>query len=445
MATLCTMVHAAYAAPATPKIHDDDVVGVAVELQPGWNVKRDPVLLDTHGFAIYAEASEDGKKHTGHQRDAIARVAVAYKAQPHQLNELVATKLKQYKEHKLQRSDIVIGGGVKAVAITGLPGTQPYSIVYATHGNQVYEIGLWSDKHGIDARGKAVLDKLQFKPAMRSVESLGLKDAKLRGRPPMQQQIRNAEAEAKRKAKVQAARASGALSDNQVEEYTPPVAASIMMSSSAGHDSSYCGFTAPSSMYWQLQWDDSNTFYSGSWYNLKSEPGWSAMSGNYGSWWGENYHIRKCSHDYANQYFANDWPGQHWANAYAAFSGYVEWADWGTDGFYTLGYYVVVRNGYYRSLTAHLSAIAEDIYWGVYVDAYWKVIGWIGDTGGDWDPHIHGRVSWNESLTYNGQPYGGHSVRPNYLRCFNCTDHDYTNSNGGKSYTQFWHGRWMMY
>ncbi|WP_152424973.1 hypothetical protein [Nafulsella turpanensis] len=38
----------------------------------------------------------------------------------------------------------------------------------------------------------------------------------------------------------------------------------------------------------------------------------------------------------------------------AAFSGYVEWAAWGTDGFASLGRYVVVRNGKYRSLTAHL-------------------------------------------------------------------------------------------
>jgi len=42
-------------------------------------------------------------------------------------------------------------------------------------------------------------------------------------------------------------------------------------------------FTAPASLYWQLQWDDTNSFYSGSWYDLASTPGWSAMSGNYGN------------------------------------------------------------------------------------------------------------------------------------------------------------------
>ena len=56
-------------------------------------------------------------------------------------------------------------------------------------------------------------------------------------------------------------------------------------------------------MFWQTVWDATNKFYSGyttvysgTYYNLRpGDPGWSAMSGNYGSWWGQNYHIRKCN------------------------------------------------------------------------------------------------------------------------------------------------------
>jgi murein DD-endopeptidase MepM/ murein hydrolase activator NlpD len=206
-----------------------------------------------------------------------------------------------------------------------------------------------------------------------------------------------------------------------------------------------CGFTAPASLYWQLQWDDTNTFYSGTYYNLRNNPGWSAMSGNYGSWWGTNYHVGLCYTNYANQYYANDWPAQHWANAYAAFSGYVEWAGWGTDGFATLGRYVVVRSGSYRNVTAHLVAIRAGVTWGTWLDAYWDVIGWAGDTGGPWDPHLHARVSWGESLTGNGQPYGGQAVAPDSYRCFDCTDYDVDATGAGGYYTQFWHGRWMRY
>lgn len=55
-------------------------------------------------------------------------------------------------------------------------------------------------------------------------------------------------------------------------------------------------------------------------------------------------------------------------------------------------------------------------------------------------------VSYGESLTYNGQPYGGESVRPSYLRCFACTDYDVSASSGvGGYYTSYWHGRWMLY
>lgn len=211
-----------------------------------------------------------------------------------------------------------------------------------------------------------------------------------------------------------------------------------------------CGFVAPSSLYWQLQWDGTNTFYSGTWYNLRNRPGWSAMSGNYGSWWGTGFHQRKCATYLSNQHFANDWPAQHWANAYAAFSGYVEWAGWGTDGFASLGRYVVVRNGRYRNVTAHLTSIAPGITWGAWINGYWKVIGYAGDTGeyyanADWAPHLHSRVSWGESLTYNGQPYGGQSVRPSRLRCFSCNDFDVAAAGDGGWYTSFWHGRWMKY
>lgn len=79
-------------------------------------------------------------------------------------------------------------------------------------------------------------------------------------------------------------------------------------------------------------------------------------------------------------------------------------------------------------------------------NGYYRVIGYAGSTGGNWAPHLHARVSYNESLTANGQPYGGETVRPNRLRCFACTDYDVAASSGGGGYyTSFYHGRWMLY
>lgn len=407
--------------------------GVSLALQEGQIVVKDVVLSENkYGFVVFDHSSATTSTHSGHEEEAIAHVTLAYKANASQLEEMAKTKMEQYKEFELTRNDITLADGRKAIAISGLPGTSPYSVVYTSNGDRVYEIGLWSETPGIDSKGQAVLDNLKFSTPTQTVQSLGIQEASIAAHamPPAAQMALNTNAFNERVEKGQ---------EMSIQKTTEGEMSADDASSRS------CGFTAPNSLPWQLQWDGSNTFYSGTYYYLASTPGWSAMSGNYGSWWGTNYHIRLCDTYYANQYYANDWPAQHWANAYAAFSGYVEWAGWGTDGFYTLGNYVVVRNGSYRNVTAHLSAIASGIYWGAYVDAYYTLIGYAGSTGGPWDPHLHARVSWGESLTYNGQPYAGQSVAPKRLRCYTCSDQDVTATNGAKYYNYFYHGRWMRY
>jgi len=411
---------------------DNDEVGVTVVVPESYRIADDPVLFDTHGFTILAEENDDA---------AVARVALAYKARPEQLEELVAAKLEQYKDVQPTRLDVTLSDGRRAVAITGLPGTQPYSVVYTLDGDRVYEIGLWSNEAGLGDAQLDLLSRMRFRKPTSAARraALPLAQDALYGEPPADVAPAGAAAVAERARLFElAATAEPALREAaRAEHFDPPTPSGALAANG-------CGFTAPSDLYWQLQWDKSNTFYSGSWYSLRDQPGWSAMSGNGGSWWGTNYHVGLCYANYANQYYANDWPTQRWGNAYAAFSGTVEWAGWGTDGFATLGRYVVVRNGSYRSLTAHLTAIRAGVAWGAHVDAYSEIIGWAGSTGGPWAPHLHARVSWGESLTANGQPYGGQAVRPNALRCFECNDPDVAAARGGY-YTQFWHGRWMKY
>jgi hypothetical protein len=104
---------------------------------------------------------------------------------------------------------------------------------------------------------------------------------------------------------------------------------------------------------------------------------------------------------------------------------------------------------------AHLTSIASGITWGTSVGMN-TIIGYAGKTGGPWDEHVHSRIAYGESLTYNGQPYGGSTVWPNKLRCVSCraTDpgdaagngdgqFDVKDSTGAKFYTRFYHGRWM--
>ena len=437
LAVACTATAPEFPTPAEgEQLVVDDAVGVALTLPESWQIKKDPVLFDTVGFLVLAPPEEHA--------DAVARIALAYQKTAADLDAMVAEKLEQYADVSPERRELTLADGRRAVAVIGLPGTHPYSVVFTADGHRLYEIGLWSgDETPMDARGQELLSRLTFHaPAMR-VQDLGLTPARdaLYGSPPEDVMLANARAAGERASQYETAmRLDPQLRAASREEIAAP----------PERDPYSCGFTAPASLYWQTQWDASNTFYSGSWYNLRAQPGWSAQSGNYGSWWGTNFHVGLCYANYLNQYYANDWPAQYWANAYAAFSGYVEWAGWGTDGFASLGRYVVVRNGAYRSLTAHLSAIASGVYWGAWIDGYNKVIGWAGDTGeyyasADWAPHLHARVAWGESLTWNGQPYGGESVRPRAIRCFACKDYDVDAAGDGGYYTAFYHGRWMKY
>src|SRR5688572_24116670 len=65
-----------------------DVVGVSVVMPATWSTVDDPVLFDTHGFFI--RTNEDPHAH------ALARVSLAYRAKPSELEALVAEKLAQY-------------------------------------------------------------------------------------------------------------------------------------------------------------------------------------------------------------------------------------------------------------------------------------------------------------------------------------------------------------
>jgi murein DD-endopeptidase MepM/ murein hydrolase activator NlpD len=426
----------------------DDVVGVSVNVPADWQVQPDPVLFNTYGFALF---DSSGPSTGGHERSPVARIALAYEATPGQIEERVRGLMSKYLEFPLTRSEVVVGPGLRGIAVSGLPGTDPYTLVYVANGERVYRIGLWTMEPGLDSRAKALLASLRFEAPARSVQSLGLVPVEqaMHDSPPLEQLALNARSRSERAALT------------ALEGGDPG-----LMAEPAGISVQACESGQPSSLFWQTVWDSTNRFYSGyttvysgTYYNLRpGDLGWSAMSGNYGSWWGQNYHIRKCEPYLLNQFYANDWPAHKNANVYPAIVGTVEWAGWDyydSEGYYTLGNYVVVRNGSYRAIMAHLTSIAPGITWGASVGMN-TIIGYAGKTGGPWDEHVHSRVAYGESLTYNGQPYGGNTVWPNKLRCVSCRANDAGDANGNgdgqfdlkdstgaKFYTRFYHGRWM--
>lgn len=431
----------------------DDAVGVSLAVPEAWRVYNDPVLFNTYGVVLFDPADA---KTGSHERSPVARIALAYEMTPDQIAPKLDDLMEKYRELPLQRVEVEVGGGLRGVGVSGLPGTDPYTLLYVADGDRVYRIGLWTIEQGLDARAHRVLAGLRFEKPARSIASLGLTPVKeaMYAKPSPEQMAANDQAHAERVAQLARDGAEVPFGETEV------AAAGFAPAPSAA-----CEFAQPWSLNWQTVWDSYNRFYtnytttySGTYYNLRpNQRGWSAMSGNYGSWWGQNFHRYKCYTDRLNQYYANDWPIHYNGNVYPATNGTVEWAGWDyydSEGYYTLGNYVVVRNGSYRAIMAHLTSLATGIAWGTRVGLN-TIIGYGGRTGGPWDEHVHSRIAYGESLTYNGQPYGGSIVWPTYLRCVSCpaTDSGDANGNGDgqydyyydgiRYYTRFYHGRWM--
>lgn len=424
----------------------DDVVGVSLVVPAGWAVNGDPVLFDdSYGFVVWGE-DRDPLGRGPHDREPVARVALVRGAGPDRIAGLVQAQMDNNRELAPQRSEVRVGGGLRGVAVTGLPGTQPYSVVYVASGGRVYEIGLWTAEPGLDAPARDFLAALRFTTPTRTVQSLGLRGEteSLHWEPggAMAEESRAARAERKRAAMKDVEAGLLRVGPHTVEAVPEhrhdrsPTAAAFASAMS-------CHMLAPygTDMQWQTQWDGTANFY--------GSKGWTRMSGNGGSWWGEGFHVWQCRADYHNQYFANDWPLQFGANVYSHFSGYVKYAGWAQGGHYTLGRIVIVRTGKWSSLSAHLNGWGPGISNGVWVDAYWDVIGYAGNSDGgagyNWDPHLHSRVTHGELYNGYGMPYGGVAVKPRAFRCYACTDQDETTSDGRKWYTSFYRDRWMKY
>jgi hypothetical protein len=419
----------------------DEAVGVSVALPAQWTMNSDAVLFEkSYGFLISGE-DRDPSMDGPHDREPIARVALAYDARPDQLEELVRAQFEAHQSLpglQLSRSEVEVGSGLRGVAITGLPGTQPYSVVYVASGEQVYEIGLWTREPGLDARAHALLGSLRFTAPTRSVRSLGLQSEKesLYWEPTGEMARRSQAALAERKARALEDLEAGLLIEGPHTLGEAPAGGSVSASALA------CGILAPygTEMQWQTQWDATANYY--------GYPGWTRMSGNGGSWWGEGFHLSCNDPYYHNQNYANDWPLQFGANVYSHFSGTVQYAGWAQGGHYTLGRIVIVRNGAWSSLSAHLNGWGSGITKGASVDAYSKVIGYAGNSDGGagygWAPHLHSRVTKNETYNGYGMPIGGVTVMPRAFRCYACTDFDEKTPDGRKWYTNFYRDRWMQ-
>src|SRR5688572_23018595 len=155
-AVACTATAPEFPTPAQgEQLVVDDAVGVALTLPATWQIKKDPVLFDTVGFLVLAPPDDHA--------DAVARIALAYQRSATDLDAMVAEKLEQYAAVNPERRELTLADGRRAVAVTGLPGTHPYTAVFTADGDRLYEVGLWSgDDQPMDARGEQLLQRLTF-------------------------------------------------------------------------------------------------------------------------------------------------------------------------------------------------------------------------------------------------------------------------------------------
>ncbi len=420
---------------STSQLVRDEAAGISFTVPSTWRSTSDAVLFkDSYGVFVSGE-DRDPSTEGPHDREPIARIAWRYAASPGDIETLVRAHLNDPSEETPQRADVQVDG-LRGVVVTGLAGSEPYSVVYVAAEDRVYEIGLWTHSRGLDDRAREVLASIRFAKPTRSLESLGLQheDDSLHWQPTGEISARNAAAFA--------ARLTDLTDDGpDPEKDAPPAPPAEELGERASALS--CGILAPygTDMEWQTQWDASANYY--------GYAGWTRMSGNGGSWWGEGFHVSCADSYYHNQQYANDWPLQFGANVYSHFSGYVKYAGWARGGHYTLGRIVIVRNGRWSSLSAHLNGFGAGIAAGVWINAPKTVIGYAGNSDGGagygWAPHLHSRVTSGETYNGYGMPIGGYAVMPRAFRCYGCTDFDEKTPDGRKWYTQFYKNRWMKY
>jgi hypothetical protein len=389
-----------------PKQTSDPVLGVSLSHPANWKVIHDPYLFKTYGFVLQGPAADP---HDDHGRTPVARIAMAYDAQPNQIEALVQAKQAEYPDVAMNRWSVNVGPGLKGVAIGPVPGGQVSINVYVAAQGRVYQINYYGEQ--LDAQARALLSSLRFSSPSKSIAALNLVDADseeaLRGN---RSQVVTAD--------PKRAEAAAAIQDN------PGVMAGETQLANG------C-WTQPTTFFIQTthSWDA----------NSHDRPGWSVMGTP--NFWGQNTHgnwgLGKCDHTYyTNDYYAIDYYLNVGDRLYSPFKeGYVTYAGWDPDNWWNYGKMVVIKNpsGKFWSLSAHMNAI--NVSKGQYVtDA--TLIGWAGSTGyADPYPHVH-QVFYRYALTSAGRPYGGQGVKQTTLTFL---------GNGGGVYSNFFDGKWTSW
>ncbi len=388
------------------------VVGASISHPEGWILQREAYTFDkTYGFTLWRQ----GDAAADHGGTPALRVALAYDLKPGQIDDLVKETIGDYPDLPLERQEVDVAAGRTGVAVGPVPGSTPYTAVYAPVEGRVYKINVYSERpgeEGLDAEDRALLTSLRFAAPSRPVASLELPAAN-------SAEALYAPGDAPDPEVLARAAKEESSAEGQAQDAT-------YAATSTGGERRIAGgcFLADPDVFVQTQQGRGANGRSGdgipTGYTIVGKP----------NYWDEFTHgdlgLGRCDEPYyTNGKYSVDYPLKRGDAIFTPFRcGRVTFAG-RNESHNAYGIFVTIRacNGKYVSVAAHLNRLAAGIYRGAKIDGRNKIIGYAGNTGGCCIPvgrvHLHQAFYRYPSFHQDGSPYWGRGlkvVRHHYFR-----------------------------
>ncbi len=411
MVVLSTGAEAQEPAAQTEKT-GGEAVGAEIVHPASWNVEREPYTYDgTYGYTLWYPDTGAAHDHGG---SPALRVALAPDLEPEGIGEEVAAILDDYPDLPQKRQAVPVARRHEGVAVGPIPGSTPFTRVYAPVNGRVYSINVYSEEpgeEGLDADDRELLEALRFERPDRAVGAAGLP----RANAPGSLYPTGADARA-----VERQRDGKGVQGSVVVTSGEGETASRMTASGGGEVSIAEGcWRADPDFYVQTQhgWGANSAKDDGP-RGPDMPTGWSMIG--YPNFWGQYTHgnigLGRCKEPYnTNDKFAVDYPLNRYDYIFSPFAcGTVTFAGRNqTHADY--GIFVSIRscNGKYVNLSAHLEALANGLSEGDKVDRD-TLIGYAGDSDGSIDAgEVHLHTAFYRYPKYNpdGSPYAGRGLQ----------------------------------
>ena len=385
-------------APAGVQKTGGEAVGASIVHPASWSVEREPYTFDdTYGYTLWYPDTEAANEHGG---TPALRIALAYDMQPGEIDAKADRMQAQNPELSLGRETVDVAREHEGVAVGTIPGSTPYTAVYAPVGDRVYKINVYADDPetpGLDDRSKELLSDVRFEQPSKPVESLDLPDAN--------------SPEALSEPEDPALIAS--------EERTRRAAtfeADPLISSRAGGGEKRIAegcYQADPQFWVQSQ----HGKYANKDRYGNRRPGWTRIGIH--NFWGQYTHgnlgYGRCtSNQYTNDKFAVDYFLKRGDVIFSPFKdGRVKFAG-RNQSHKNYGRFVIIQhpNGKYVSMAAHMSGL--NVSKGDKVGKN-KIIGFAGNSGDPsipvGKPHLHQAFYRNPTFLNDGSPYAGQGLK----------------------------------